>query len=65
MFIIALQKFLFLIVTMVGPDLQRLQSQQQGKKFALNTALRIGEQTLAAIRDMHRVGTNKNRHLQF
>ncbi|PAV60799.1 hypothetical protein WR25_22109 [Diploscapter pachys] len=41
---------------MVGPDLQKLQSQQQGKRFALNTALRIGEQTLAAIRDMHRSG---------
>ncbi|PAV60756.1 hypothetical protein WR25_25423 [Diploscapter pachys] len=41
---------------MVGSDLQKLQSQQQGKRFALNTALRIGEQTLAAIRDMHRSG---------
>ncbi|CAD6191813.1 unnamed protein product [Caenorhabditis auriculariae] len=50
-------RFLFIILRLVGKNLWDLRTQElPNKKFTLNTALKIAVQTLAGIRDLHRVG---------
>ncbi|VDL83167.1 unnamed protein product [Nippostrongylus brasiliensis] len=46
-------RFVFIILKMVGKNLLDVQAECPEKKFSMITALHIAEQTLAAIRDLH------------
>ena len=49
-------RFVFIVMRLVGRNLWDLRLQQPDKKFSLNTALKVAEQTLAGVRDLHRAG---------
>ncbi|VDM95753.1 unnamed protein product [Thelazia callipaeda] len=46
----------FVLMELVGPDLQRLRRSTPGKKFRLSTSLRIASQTLKRIEVLHDCG---------
>lgn len=49
-------RFLFVILKLVGKNLWDVRVELPDRRYSLNSALKISEQTLEAIRDMHRVG---------
>ncbi|KAE9420724.1 hypothetical protein Angca_008062, partial [Angiostrongylus cantonensis] len=49
-------RFIFIVVKLVGKNLIDVLADCPDKKFSMVTALRVGEQTLAAIRDLHSCG---------
>uniref|UniRef100_A0A183F7V0 Protein kinase domain-containing protein n=1 Tax=Heligmosomoides polygyrus TaxID=6339 RepID=A0A183F7V0_HELPZ len=49
-------RFVFIILKLVGRNLLDLQADCPDKKFSMVTALRVGEQCLASIRDLHYCG---------
>ncbi|EGT56566.1 hypothetical protein CAEBREN_32578 [Caenorhabditis brenneri] len=49
-------RFLFVVIKLVGKNLWDVRVSLEEKKFSLTTALLIAEQTLAGLRDLHRVG---------
>ncbi|CAI2349154.1 unnamed protein product [Caenorhabditis sp. 36 PRJEB53466] len=49
-------RFLFVVLKLVGLNLWDLRMRIPDRKYSMGTTVRIGEQTLAALRDMHRVG---------
>ncbi|VDK23219.1 unnamed protein product, partial [Anisakis simplex] len=48
--------YVFIVVTLLGKDLQALRCEQVGRHFSLSTAVRVGMQTLNAIEQVHRCG---------
>ncbi|CAD5218599.1 unnamed protein product [Bursaphelenchus okinawaensis] len=48
--------YMFIVVTLLGPDIARLRNDQPDRKFSIGTALRVGMQTSAAIEELHRTG---------
>ncbi|CAD5224571.1 unnamed protein product [Bursaphelenchus xylophilus] len=48
--------YMFIVVTLLGPDIARLRNEQPERKFSIGTALRVGMQTSAAIEELHRTG---------
>ncbi|CAI5448876.1 unnamed protein product [Caenorhabditis angaria] len=49
-------RFAFIVLKLVGMNLWDIRIRLPNRKYTLNTALKIGEQTLEGIRDLHRVG---------
>ncbi|CAB3404797.1 unnamed protein product [Caenorhabditis bovis] len=49
-------RFLFLILKLVGQNLWDIRIKLPDRKYSMNTSLKIAEQTLAGVRDLHRVG---------
>ena len=47
---------MFIVMTLLGPDLAKLRNECIDRKFTLPTALRVGMQTLGAIHELHRLG---------
>ncbi|VDO25069.1 unnamed protein product [Haemonchus placei] len=50
------ERFTFIVLKLIGKNLADVQWKCPDRKFSLITALHIGEQTLAAIRDLHFCG---------
>ncbi|CCD68100.2 Protein kinase domain-containing protein [Caenorhabditis elegans] len=48
--------FDYMMITLLGKDLHKLRCELPGRKFSINTALRIGIQTLKACEELHRIG---------
>lgn len=48
-------RFLFVVLKLVGMNLWDMRAHLPDKKYTLTTTLRIAEQTLAGLRDLHRV----------
>ncbi|CAI5448650.1 unnamed protein product [Caenorhabditis angaria] len=48
--------FDWMVMTLLGKDLHKLRCELPDRKFGLNTALRIGIQTLKACEELHRIG---------
>ncbi|KAK6725485.1 hypothetical protein RB195_004051 [Necator americanus] len=49
-------RFLFVILKLVGKNLLDLLQELPGKKFSMGTGIRVAEQTLSGIRDLHICG---------
>ncbi|KJH46855.1 hypothetical protein DICVIV_07092 [Dictyocaulus viviparus] len=49
-------RFVFIVLKLVGKNLIEVLSECREKKFTMGTAVRVGEQTLAGIRDLHGTG---------
>jgi len=49
-------EYMFIVMSLLGPDLARLRNEQIDRKFTLSTAVRVGMQTLTAISELHNVG---------
>ncbi|KHN86639.1 Tau-tubulin kinase 1 [Toxocara canis] len=49
-------KFRFMITTMIGSTLYTLRVSRADKRFSLGTALRMAQQCLEALQDMHTIG---------
>lgn len=47
---------MFIVITLLGPDLAKLRNDQMDRKFSYGTALRVAMQTAAAIEELHRTG---------
>ncbi|VDM95991.1 unnamed protein product [Thelazia callipaeda] len=50
------QEFMFVVMSLLGPDLNKLRNRQPGKHFSLETAVRVAMQTLSAIEELHQCG---------
>ncbi|UMM14141.1 hypothetical protein L5515_002072 [Caenorhabditis briggsae] len=51
-----LKDFDYMMITLLGKDLHKLRCELPERKFSINTALRIGIQTLKACEELHRIG---------
>ena len=49
-------RFVYIVIRLVGKNLWDLRMDQQDKKFSISTSMKVAEQTLAGIRDLHRAG---------
>lgn len=49
-------EYLFVVMTLLGPDLAKLRNLQPDRHFSLSTAVRVGMQTLEAIAELHGIG---------
>ncbi|CAJ0573597.1 unnamed protein product, partial [Mesorhabditis spiculigera] len=49
-------RFNFFTMTLLGPNIWHLRRDRKHQRFSINTALKVAEQTLQAIRDLHRIG---------
>ena len=47
---------MFIVMTLLGPDLAKLRNECANRKFSLPTALRVRLQTLGAINELHGLG---------
>uniref|UniRef100_A0A0R3RIU8 Protein kinase domain-containing protein n=1 Tax=Elaeophora elaphi TaxID=1147741 RepID=A0A0R3RIU8_9BILA len=50
------QEFMFVVMSLLGPDLNKLRNRQPDKHFTLQTSTRIAMQTLNAIEELHQCG---------
>ncbi|CAG9538724.1 unnamed protein product [Cercopithifilaria johnstoni] len=50
------QEFMFIVMSLLGPDLNKLRNRQSNKRFTLRTSTRIAIQTLNAIEELHQCG---------
>uniref|UniRef100_A0A915PZP7 Protein kinase domain-containing protein n=1 Tax=Setaria digitata TaxID=48799 RepID=A0A915PZP7_9BILA len=50
------QEFMFIVMSLLGPDLNKLRNRQPDRHFTLQTATRIAMQTLNAIEELHQCG---------
>uniref|UniRef100_A0A1I8EU91 Protein kinase domain-containing protein n=1 Tax=Wuchereria bancrofti TaxID=6293 RepID=A0A1I8EU91_WUCBA len=50
------QEFMFVVMSLLGPDLNRLRNRQPNRHFTLPTSTRIAIQTLNAIEELHQCG---------
>lgn len=50
------EKIRFIVMTMLGPSLQALRKERRSQCFSLSTALRVGQQSLEAVKEIHDVG---------
>ncbi|EFP03034.1 hypothetical protein CRE_28456 [Caenorhabditis remanei] len=51
-----LKDFDYMMITLLGKDLHKLRCELPERKFTINTALRVGIQTLKACEELHRIG---------
>uniref|UniRef100_A0A1I7TCC9 Protein kinase domain-containing protein n=1 Tax=Caenorhabditis tropicalis TaxID=1561998 RepID=A0A1I7TCC9_9PELO len=51
-----LKDFDYMMITLLGKDLHKLRCELPERKFSINTALRVGIQTLKACEELHRIG---------
>uniref|UniRef100_A0A7E4ZQ96 Protein kinase domain-containing protein n=1 Tax=Panagrellus redivivus TaxID=6233 RepID=A0A7E4ZQ96_PANRE len=49
-------EFMFIVMSLLGPDLAKLRNEQIDRRFTLPTAVRIAMQTASAIEELHRIG---------
>ncbi|EFO18269.1 CK1/WORM6 protein kinase [Loa loa] len=50
------QEFMFVVMSLLGPDLNKLRNRQPNRHFTLPTSIRIAIQTLNAIEELHQCG---------
>lgn len=48
--------YMFIVVSLLGPDLAKLRNEQPERKFSVGTALRVAMQSAAAIEELQRTG---------
>ncbi|KAI6222891.1 Protein kinase domain-containing protein [Aphelenchoides fujianensis] len=49
-------EYMFIVVSLLGPDLAKLRNEQPDRHFSLHTAVRVAMQTSAAIEELHKTG---------
>jgi tau tubulin kinase len=49
-------EYMFIVMSLLGPDLARLRNEQIDRKFSTATAVRVAMQTITAIQELHTVG---------
>ncbi|CAJ0577059.1 unnamed protein product, partial [Mesorhabditis spiculigera] len=50
------ERFCFITMTLLGPNLWHLRKVRPHRTFSINTGLKVAEQALQGIRDLHRIG---------
>ncbi|KAM3715673.1 Tau-tubulin kinase, partial [Dirofilaria immitis] len=50
------QEFMFVVMSLLGPDLNKLRNRQPNRHFTLQTSTQIAMQTLSAIEELHQCG---------
>ncbi|VDM44188.1 unnamed protein product [Toxocara canis] len=50
------QEFMFVVMTLLGPDLNKLRNEQFDRHFTIATVIRVAMQTLNAIEELHNCG---------